>query len=516
MLYTIGLFVATAVPLLIYYYITREHPDLVYFISDPLEFPDQNSERPGTLFQQIDIRNAGTKRASDITIKIPQTVADVKLTPLTASDDWNQKTTESGREIFYPAIPPEQAIRLTVSSQLTPLSSNSLEIIHADGVARQNLVGGTRWPQIFWATYLVGIVGYFLVIFVGLARDHLLWRAESEPKKVLFSGMPFYCSESAWKKVRDKAVDYTFSRKYGTPMYRPSDRPLYQWVFQDTRPEEIDRDTWTELQRRGAKELITDLLQCATALYKEDEIIELLSYERPQCVSSSEWDGLRQKISDEYVALRLARGFGIAATESEVRKHVPTELTKDASDRLGKELALRYEAALITEVSYAHNGYISYLSKRDLEPLAESSRRSLNFLAYQLDLSRFSNLFYKKSAQEFLGASRPDWMNRDDYDRLRELAEFVLNMNARESEVSKKEGELTKNALELAGLKKKVTAQLELINRVLEKPSEIDRIEEYDNPFSPGNFANLQRVAKALNSSESKRKPTALKSGEHE
>jgi len=71
-----------------------------------------------------------------------------------------------------------------------------------------------------------------------------------------------------------------------------------------------------------------------------------------------------------------------------------------------------------------------------------------------------------------------------------------------------KEKELLSNELEHArkefihftNLKEKVLAQLELINNILEAPLSIERIEDYEDIFSKGNYENLKKVSKILNS----------------
>ncbi len=44
-------------------------------------------------------------------------------------------------------------------------------------------------------------------------------------------------------------------------------------------------------------------------------------------------------------------------------------------------------------------------------------------------------------------------------------------------------------------LKTKILKQLTIIDDVLNNPESINKIEDYDNPFSEGNFRNLQKVS---------------------
>ncbi len=54
------------------------------------------------------------------------------------------------------------------------------------------------------------------------------------------------------------------------------------------------------------------------------------------------------------------------------------------------------------------------------------------------------------------------------------------------------------NAKETEKLRPQILRQLAIINELFSDPSSIERIETYDNPFSPGNFKLLQKLADAL------------------
>lgn len=58
-----------------------------------------------------------------------------------------------------------------------------------------------------------------------------------------------------------------------------------------------------------------------------------------------------------------------------------------------------------------------------------------------------------------------------------------------------------KESIQFTNLKERVLAQLKLINNVLETPSSIERIEDYEDIFSKGNYENLKKVSEILKSS---------------
>ncbi len=47
-------------------------------------------------------------------------------------------------------------------------------------------------------------------------------------------------------------------------------------------------------------------------------------------------------------------------------------------------------------------------------------------------------------------------------------------------------------------LKKKLSKQLKILNDFFDEPNSINRVEDYDNPFSIGNFERLKEFSKKL------------------
>ncbi|MCX5758669.1 MAG: hypothetical protein NTU83_09230, partial [Candidatus Hydrogenedentes bacterium] len=83
-------------------------------------------------------------------------------------------------------------------------------------------------------------------------------------------------------------------------------------------------------------------------------------------------------------------------------------------------------------------------------------------------------------------------------------ARRLEDLETTEREVSDLKVSLVRTSEETAALRQKVTLQLDIIHRILCDPSEALRIEEHSNPFAPGNFANLRRVAAILDGGETK------------
>ena len=50
----------------------------------------------------------------------------------------------------------------------------------------------------------------------------------------------------------------------------------------------------------------------------------------------------------------------------------------------------------------------------------------------------------------------------------------------------------------MSELKQKIEKQLRIVHEFIADPTVVDRIEEYDDIFSPGNFENLKRLSQSL------------------
>jgi len=83
-----------------------------------------------------------------------------------------------------------------------------------------------------------------------------------------------------------------------------------------------------------------------------------------------------------------------------------------------------------------------------------------------------------------------------------ELEENRTEFKRKLASLKKRTSILTANEKGLSDKLGKITRQLEIIDQLFHDPSTIDRVEEYNNPFAPGNFANLQYIALLLKAKE--------------
>ena len=90
-----------------------------------------------------------------------------------------------------------------------------------------------------------------------------------------------------------------------------------------------------------------------------------------------------------------------------------------------------------------------------------------------------------------------------DYEGYCDIIEYYENGSIKVHTHDKPKKELiVKEQKELSKKIEKVTLQLEIINQELRDPTVLERIEEYNNPFAPGNFTNLKKIAELIKKTE--------------
>lgn len=89
-------------------------------------------------------------------------------------------------------------------------------------------------------------------------------------------------------------------------------------------------------------------------------------------------------------------------------------------------------------------------------------------------------------------------MRAQDYARLESTADTLIETKKLKKKLEDERGTLTREQEEVTSLRGTILRQLRIIERMLEDPSSIERIEPYDNPFASGNFEMLKRIALAV------------------
>ena len=104
-----------------------------------------------------------------------------------------------------------------------------------------------------------------------------------------------------------------------------------------------------------------------------------------------------------------------------------------------------------------------------------------------------------------VGDIKPEILDDDDWQKLQLLERDIVKAK-REIDVMLRRN--TINSKRISDIKNKLTLQLRIINEVLNDPTAVGRIENYNNVFATGNFENLKKVASLLSAGDEKEVPT--------
>ena len=82
----------------------------------------------------------------------------------------------------------------------------------------------------------------------------------------------------------------------------------------------------------------------------------------------------------------------------------------------------------------------------------------------------------------------------------------IIEYRTKNAELNDKLQEVNNEELKLKVKIEKVLSQLTFINTILDSPDEIDRIEDYEDLFSKGNYENLRKIKDLLESNNTREK----------
>lgn len=106
-----------------------------------------------------------------------------------------------------------------------------------------------------------------------------------------------------------------------------------------------------------------------------------------------------------------------------------------------------------------------------------------------------------KELDFFISKGRPEWMQEEEFSSICKIVSQTKTLSDESNALRQQEIKLSSEKLEAENLMKRVLAQLDLIDRVLTNPNSIEKIEDYDQTFAPGNRKNLELVASLLKTS---------------
>jgi hypothetical protein len=520
------------------YTLANKSAELKYTLSEeiPSTFIDNNKKET---IQQLTILNTGNDIAKNVLVRINTRVEDYNVTKYSLSDEVKEIKTDSSFEILYPLLPMDgKIIYIFKTTSISGINDNNLKITYDNGKAEKALESnGLNISTIF--SYILSIIYLYLILKESLKFPLENLKSKSEYENYfdfLNKKKSFYISSKDWYAIREKYIKNISIKKTWKTI---EEYDVYK-VLNEDMPNFITKEEWSLLTSKSI-ELLDEKLKEIIDKPSFSTHESLLLIKKPKLFPEQKWQELEERINKNFVDreyLDFIR-FNYSDTKliERIKKGQPKGLLNKYWDEYNK---------IILDLLYLRNLHSvlrdKSLNSESIKYLSEKEQNTLTTLLYKVKLNSLSMIDSFDSAKYFKTQEKFDWIKQEDYDRLlvnankyieldenekrnkiyyqllKDIAIHNFHLKTKPELIEDSEWEKLKeleesilNKLEIVKkdsienntkkqknkkLKKKLSKQLKILNDFFDAPDSINRIEDYDNPFSVGTFERLKEFSK--------------------
>jgi hypothetical protein len=469
-----------------------------YSISDAIEIPGSQG-KTAEYAQEITVLNSGRSSLKAVSIRIPNHISSYKLTKHSNIIKEESISEANSFELVYPELPTGQQLRLLIRYDGNSIDKKWISISHADGNAQpqENKPSPFNYSLI-WLAFCLGFVSQS----VGDIRR---WKRESfikwsDDEKKFRNDKPWFASSSEWSEMQFEAIDRLISK----PSYSSiNDSPYYQ-LLNRSKPEMLSDEHWITLQKNASSSLMTRFSKEVNRYSNTNKLIDLFRLKKPEYLSHEMWmdfqKSLKQQTLDSLLPPHInAAGFvSLLEPKNATLKGLPDSVEIEIRELVQQ----RYFNYLTDGSKYEISGdplAVLHSARFDLltEHQSESVKKNILRLARMKEMP---DIWSVDILEIFIAKNRPEWMPEEEFNSISRLVGQAKSLSGQLDAARCNQIEMEKLRQETETVKKRVLAQLNLIDDILLNPDSIDKIEDYDNTFAPGNKKNLQLVASLLKS----------------
>ena len=554
-----GLFALLAAILAVFlgHYLTQENIDIRYTLSDsiPATFLGEESLKN---IQQLNIINRGDTTAENLRIILEKKISKYELTKYSDLDKVEINSSENNLNILYPELPPEGKINLVFSTNyILPLMNSQVKISHSKGVGKEAF---DEKNNFIYSLFSIPIILMFMLIFFIITesfslRNKWLERDALKGEEDIFTKKktPWLMSIDRWNEIRKEAIEKYVKKRRLNP-YEIEDSNILKFLNSE-KPEYLKEHEWDFLVKESQTFFEENILSCLNVNnYNLYTIEHILKVSKPKNFNQIKWDKILKNIHEHYIFLLKENAINSISIRDEkgIFEKIKEENNFGINDELWKSyktfLKYLYKVSLIINLFDYHENYIKYINKFDISIIDKSNIELIKSISYKLQINNyFPHPFTLTEAQKFLKEDRIEWLEENDYNRLKINAHEIIDLHNQkikinsikslfqdilfnrdlpeekpidldsdewnnlkiikrnildiEENIYRNKGileEISEKERTIPNLIDKLNFQLSTINDFLSDPSVLDRIEDYNNRFSPGNFQNLQKIAAYL------------------
>lgn len=545
--------VGIIVPIFVVYLnakLSQEKPTIVYSLSDNIP-TNLSGDSFLESIQQLSIINLGNSPAKKIRIKINRNIKKYELLKYSSSDKVSVNRSDKKFELLYDELTPGSQFKLIINSKWPTSLKEELDVSHSKGKAVEKKDNISKYND-YLLSGLIAI--YIFAIIFGLRLlliDSLKSDSKYDPLKLLKRKQPLYISNVKWETFRTNSI-YNLIKRDNRNFSEPQETHSYKFLSKDM-PNFLSDYDWEQLTKESNETLSKLLIHKVEfqSFYSDSE--SLLNLRKPKHFKEKEWDKILQKINERVIANRIERLIRYHYNSDIILKEIKKDLPKGAILKLWEEyhVFLRELYFITSAIECASStSPIKELKLKEVNLLKKYDKDKLQDLAYHIQLLKILPVHDNYKAEEFLNNKETDWISETDYNILKKQAEHTLELNKllnkntiiqnslknildriplnnsiikklpetdkeklkqfsrgiidAEKEIKEKGNELNKLKLHTESMKSKIEKQLIIIHEFIQDPTVLERLEDYSNPFEPGNFKNLLKIAefrKKLNDS---------------
>lgn len=473
----------------------RDVPKAYFSISNPIEIPSSTGSTEYA--QEISVVNRGRTNVKDVAVRVPLPITSYKLTRHSSLVKESLGADPKRFELIYPELPVEQRFTLLLRYSGSPISKNLFEISHASGVGvnQEDNNGNISWTWILVALWLGWLISSTTDIYRFKRESFSRW---VDKATIYRNDKPWYISIKEWPEVQFEAI----RKLLNTYEYSGIEESESYKLLRKNKPELLDDDRWATLTREAVALLLTRFSRDLNAFTSTEKLLDLSRIKKPELLSLEAWKEIQKSLSDRIGGNLLHENV----SEKELidilegNSVLLNGLPEGVGNRIKKKAAEKYALLLLDRCQNSyHVQHGDDLHSARLDLLNESQRERLSKVA-----SKFKRMFAlpqnwsPSEIGRFVSGGKPQWMAEDEFNSLKEFAGKAKSLEEETTAIQVEKSKLTssKNAVDLLILR--VTAQLAAIDRVLLNPETIEKFEDYDQTFAPGNWSNLKKVAKML------------------
>lgn len=530
------------------YNLEKEAVDLRYTISEKI--PTKYIEyATAETVQQLVVKNIGNISAEKISIKINGDITGFDILKNSISDEVIEHNSNGYFEATYPSLPPGTQFSYVFTTSGLGLSESTIGITHnrGKGTAALSSTVESRSKVLSWVSWVLIII-YFFLIGIEI-RSRAVKRLEDNSRHSDFNiflrkTKPFYISQDKWNSIRKiyiekkSEIDKLFIRDI-------EDSDCFK-ILNNNKPSYLSNDEWELFKGSSTKSIMDHLVYSIQSRSFRSELSKYFTIVKPQHFPQSKWDELVSLMSDCFINSRKFSLFTYETIEGivkELKTAAPKGVPPEKWDEYQNDLRSKCYSLILGRI-YRVIYPLDEFKNIDISIFCQKQQEELKDLAYRIQLLVYGGINSTYEAEVFLESDKPNWLRTLDLKDLTKKAETYIDVrdskikyqyllsaieqitnniplkdkpmdaikdsewqdikelesrtSAIVSKIKVEQSELADEKQESRKLITKVLKQLEVINDVLREPESLSKIESYDNPFSEGNFKNLQLISKRI------------------